>query len=149
MFRNGLIFRLIGVLLLLGLVVAGGYTTYKAGIAQGIMQSPDVAAAIEKTAENGQAAPIIPMYSYGYPHPYGFGHPHFFNPFFAVCGSILFLFVFFGALRMIFFRPWRMGWGHRGHWGKGWEGNIPSFVEEWHKRAHGEKPAEDTEDKKE
>jgi hypothetical protein len=142
MFRNGFIFRLIGVLLLLGLVAAGGYMTYKAGMAQGIAQSPDIAAAIEKASENGQPAPFTPMYGYGYPHPYGFGHPHFFNPFFALCGSILFLFFFLGAMRMIFFRPWRMGWGHHGHWGKDWEGKVPPMFEEWHKRAHEEKPEE-------
>jgi hypothetical protein len=151
MFRNGFIFRLIGVLLLLGLVAAGGYMTYKAGLAQGIAQSPDVAAAIEKSVENGQFAPVMPIY--GYPRPYGFGHPYFFNPFLAVCGSILFFFLFFGALRMIFFRPWHRGWAHHRHhapWGK-WEGGVPPMFDEWHKRAHevpGEKPAEGNDEKK-
>ena len=46
MFRNGFIFRLIGVLLLIGLVAAGGFMAYKAGVAQGIAQAPEVAEAI-------------------------------------------------------------------------------------------------------
>jgi hypothetical protein len=149
MSRNGFIFRLIGVLLLLGLVAAGGFMAYKTGVAQGIAQAPEVAAAIEKSAENGQVAPVPPMYGYGYgygyPHPYGFGYPHHFNPFGAICFSFLFLFLFFGAMRMIFFRRMGHGWGHHGHhgpWGK-WEGGFPPMFDEWHKRAHGEKPAEE------
>ena len=151
MFRNGFIFRLIGALLLLGLVAGGAFMAYNAGVAQGIAQAPEVAVAIEKAAEDG--APISPMYShgygYGYPHGYTFGYRHHFNPFGAICFSFLFLFLFFGAMRMIFFRRMRHGWGHHGHhgpWGKGWEGNVPPHFEEWHKRAHGEKPAEGNEE---
>ena len=140
MFRNGFIFRLIGVVLLLGLVTAGGFMAYKAGVAQGIAQAPEVAAAIEKSAENGQVAPVPPMmYGYGYPHGYGFGYPHhFFNPFGAICSSIFFFFLFFGFMKMIFFRRMRHGWGHHGPWKKGWEGGMPPMFDEWHKRAHGE-----------
>lgn len=147
MFKNGLIFRLIAVLLLLGLVAAGGYMAYRAGVAQGIAQAPEVAA-IEKSAENGQAAPVPPMYGYGYGYgyPFGYGHPHrFFNPFGMICGSIFFLFLFFGLTKMIFFRRMRHGWGCHGGWKKGWEGGVPPMFDEWHKRAHGEgeKPAEE------
>lgn len=153
MSRNGFIFRLIGVLLLLGLVAAGGFMAYKAGVAQGIAQAPEVAAAIEKSAENGQVVPVPPMMygpGYGYGYPYGFGYHHF-NPFGAICFSFLFLFLFFGAMRLIFFRGMRHGWGHHGHhgpWGKSWEGGIPSMFDEWHKRAHGEKPAEEKPEEK-
>jgi hypothetical protein len=143
MYRNGFVFRLIGALLLIGLAVAGGFMAYRAGVAQGIGQAPEVAQAIQQAAEEGQAAPLPPLYGYGYRYgPYGFGHPHFFGFFpFGICGSILFIFLFFGLLRMIF-RPW--GWRHYGHhgpWGK-WEGDVPPMFDEWHKRAHGEKPAE-------
>lgn len=149
MFRNGFIFRLIGVLLLLGLVAGGAFMAYNAGVAQGVAQAPEVAIAIEKAAE--EDAPVSPMYGYahGYPHPlvygYTFGYSHHFNPFGMICGSILFLFLFFGFMKMIFFRGMRHGWGHHGHWGKDWEGNVPPFFSEWHKRAHGEgdKPAEE------
>jgi hypothetical protein len=154
MFRNGFIFRLIGVLLLVGLVAAGGFMAYKAGVAQGIAQAPEVATAISQAAENGQVAPVPPMYGYGY--GYGPGYPiyrhHFgFFPFGAICGSIFFIFLFLGIMRMIFFRGmWHRGWGDHKHgpWGKHWEDGVPPMFNEWHKRAHDEKPVEEG-DKKE
>lgn len=138
MFRNGFIFRLIGVLLLTGLVAAGGFMAYRAGVAQGISQSPEVAEAIQRTAESGQ--PILPMVGYGY----GFGYRHHFSPFGALCFSILSLFLFFGLLKFLFFRPWRHGWAHHGGWSK-WEGGVPPMFAEWHKRAHGESSTEEGE----
>ena len=141
-----ILFRVLGLLIVLGLIAGAGAFGFKAGMARGIEQAPEVAAAIEKAAENGQVSPASPMmYGYGYPHMYGFGHPHFFNPFGAICGSILFLFLFVGAMKMLFFRRMRHGWGHHGHhgsWHKDWEGNVPPFFNEWHKRAHGEGEAE-------
>ena len=145
MFRNGFIFRLIAVLLLIGLVAAGGYMAYKAGIAQGIAQAPEVAEAIQQSADDGQVVP--PMYGYGYRY-HGFGYPHHFG-FFpgGICFSIFFIFLFFGLLRFVFFRPWHRGWRHHGHWGGKWEGGVPPMFDEWHKRAHGEKSAEEDESK--
>jgi hypothetical protein len=150
MFRKGpfIIFRLIGLLLVIGLIVGGGAMAYRAGIAQGISQAPAVATAISKAAESGQVAPVPPMmYGYGYPM---YARHHFgFFPLGGICLSIFFLFFFFGFLKMIFFRGMRHGDHHmRGPWGKGWEGGAPSMFNEWHKRAHDEKPAEDG-DKKE
>ena len=143
-----IVFRVLGLLLVLGLIASAGAFGYQAGMARGIQQAPEVAAAIEKAAENG--APVMPMYghgyAYGYPQPYGFGFHHHFNPFGAICGSIFFLFLFFGAMKLLFFRRMRHGWGHHGHhgpWGKGWEGKVPPPFEEWHKRAHGEAPTEE------
>jgi len=147
MFRNGFVFRLIGVVLLLGLIAGGGAMAYKAGMAQGISQAPAVATAISKAAESGQAAPVPPMmYGYGQPYGYGYGfdYRHHFNPFGAICGSLIFLFFFFGFLKMIFFRRMHHGWGHHGHhgpWGKDWKDGIPPTFNEWHKHAHGETPA--------
>jgi len=153
MFRNGLIFRVIGAFLLLGLIVAGGFMAFKAGEAQGIIQAPAVATAISQAAENGEAVP--PMYGHGYG---GYGHPmmyrHHFG-FFPIgfCFSILFVFFFFGVMRMIFFRPWHHHGGHhgswRGPWGKHWENGVPPKFDEWHKRAHGEKVEDEEESKKE
>ena len=157
MFRNGFVFRLIGVVLLLGLIAAGSFMAFKAGEARGITQAPAVATAISKAAESGQVAPVPPMmYGYGHPNPYGygygFGYRHHFNPFGAICFSLFFLFFFFGFLKMIFFRRMRHGGHHKhGPWGKGWEDGAPSMFNEWHKRAHnegGEKPADES-DKKE
>lgn len=145
-----ILFRVFGLLLVLGLIAGAGAFGYRAGMARGVEQAPEVAAAIEKAAENGQVAPISPMmYGYGYPQPYGFGHPHFFNPFGAICFSFLFIFLFFGAMKMLFFRRMRHGWGHHGPWRKDWEGGVPPMFDEWHKRAHGEGETPAESDKKE
>lgn len=145
MYRNGFVFRLIGVLLLIGLMVAGGLITYKAGAAQGVIQAPAVATAISQAAENGQSAPVPPMYGYGYPYrSYGYPHHLGFFPIGGICFSIFFLFLFFGLLRFIFFRPWHHGHWH-GPWGRKWEGGVPPMFDEWHKRAHGEKPEDERE----
>jgi hypothetical protein len=150
MFRNGFVFRLIGVFILIGLMVGGGFMAYRAGIAQGVSEAPAVATAISEAAENGQVAPYAPGYGYGFPHPYGFGYRHHFGffPIGGFCFSIFFLFLFFGLLKMIFFRPWHHGGYMHGPWGRRWEGGLPPMFDEWHKRAHGEKPAEEA-DKKE
>ncbi|MBI5351687.1 MAG: hypothetical protein HZB50_03520 [Chloroflexi bacterium] len=153
MFRKGpfIFFRLIGLLLLIGLIVGGGAMAYRAGIAQGISQSPAVATAISKAAESGQVAPAVPPMMYGRGYGLGFypmmGHRFFMFPFGAICGSIFFLFLFFGLLRMVFFRGMHHH-GHHGPWGKDWEGGVPPMFNEWHKRAHGEKSGEEG-DKKE
>ncbi len=144
-----ILFRVLGLLLFIGLIAGAGAFSFKAGEARGVMQAPQVAAAIEKAAEDGQAVP--PMYGYGQPYGYnygmrGYGHHFGFFPFGAICGSIFFLFFFFGFMKMIFFRRMHHG-GHHGHhgpWGKGWEGGVPSMFNEWHKRAH-EDPAADSE----
>jgi hypothetical protein len=149
MFRNGLVFRIVGALILVALFIGGGAMAYRAGMAQGITQAPAVATAIAKSAESGQSAPIPPMmfgreYGYGYPM---YGHHFGFFPIGAICGSIFFLFLFFGALRMIFFRGMmHRKWEgrHHGPWGRHWENGVPPMFEEWHKRAHGEKPEEES-----
>jgi hypothetical protein len=51
-----ILFRVLGALLALGLIVGAGAFGYKAGMARGIMQAPAVAKAIEKAAEDGQSA---------------------------------------------------------------------------------------------
>jgi len=153
MSRTGpfIVFRVIGFLLLIALIVGGGAMAYKAGIAQGISQAPAVATAISKAAENGQSVPPMMYdrgYGHGHPDPYGFGYRHHFGFFpFGIIGSIFFIFLFFGLLRIVFFRPWHRGHMH-GAWSKDWAGGIPPMFDEWHKRAHNEKPAKE-EDKKE
>ena len=115
--RGSFVLRLIGALLLVGLMIGGGVMAYRAGVAQGVAQAPQVAAAISSAAESGQGLPI-PAYGYGYPY-YGF-RPHFgFFPFGSFLGIILFFFLIFGLTRMIFFRRLAWGYGHmhrRGHW---------------------------------
>lgn len=152
MFRNGLVFRVIGVLLLIGLIAAGGFMAFKAGEANGISQAPAVATAIANAAENGQAVNVPPMmyghgYGYGPGYPMMYGHHHFgFFPG-GICFSILFLFLFFGFLKMIFFRGMRHGHHRHGPWGRNWEDGVPPMFNDWHKRAHGEKPEEESDKK--
>lgn len=158
MFRNGFVFRVIGVVLLVGLIAAGGFMAFQAGQANGIAQAPAVATAISKAAENGQPVNVPPMmyqneFGYGYGHGYPMMYRHHFG-FFpgAFCFSIFFLFLLFGALRMIFFGRMHHMHHHGGHWrgpwGRDWEDGVPPRFNEWHKRAHGEKPEEES-DKKE
>ena len=55
--RGSFVIRLIGVLLLIGLMIGGGVMAYRAGVAQGIAQAPEVAEALSSAAESGQAYP--------------------------------------------------------------------------------------------
>ena len=115
--RGSFVIRLIGALLLIGLMIGGGALAYRAGVAQGVARAPAVAEALSNAAENGQGLPY-PAYGYGYP---GYRmHPHFgFFPFGGIFGLIFFMFLFFGLMRMIFFRRWAWGYGHmhgRSHW---------------------------------
>lgn len=146
-------FRVLGFLLVIGLIAGAGMISYKAGMAHGVMQAPAVAAAIEKAAEDGQALPPL-GYSHGYaPSFYSYGmRGHGFSPFGALCGSIFFLFLFFGFMKMLFFRRMRHGWGfypHASGFGDWNDQHVPPMFQEWHKRAHGERAAEGEADKKE
>jgi len=136
---------LIGALLLIGLLTGGGFMAYRAGVAQGIAQAPEVAQAIQQAAENGQVAPIPPMVGYGYGYPY-WGYRHHFGFFpFGFFGAILFIFFFFGLLRFLFFRPWHMGWGYYGHHHRHPWGGPPWMRPEGEE---GEKKSESSEEKK-
>ena len=145
-----IVLRVVGFLLLIALIIGGGAMVYRAGMAQGVSQSPAVATAIAQSAESGQPAPVPPM-MYGRPYRYGYPMygPHaMFFPFGAICGSIFFLFLIFGLMKLVFFGGVRHRGGegrHHGPWGRHWENGVPPMFEEWHKRAHGET----TEDKKE
>ena len=153
MSRKGpfIVFRLVGLLLVIGLIVGGGAMAYRAGVSQGISQAPAVATAISKAAESGQVAPVPPMMGreYGYGYGYGPGHypmygHHFgFFPFGAICGSIFFLFFFFGFMKMIFFR--RMWGGRNGHHGPPWMHQHDHDCEE---KKDSEKKDESPEEKK-
>ena len=129
--------RIVSALVLIATVAGIAFFAFQAGVAQG---SP-----VTIEAPSGESVPApYPYYGYGYGmrfhHPFGFG--------FGCFGPLLALFLLFIALksfRVLFWGP-RWGWGgHRGHWGRHWEGGAPPMFDEWHKRAHGES----TEDKKE
>ena len=64
--KGSYIWRLIGVLLLIGLMIGGGVMAYRAGVAQGIARAPEVAEALSSAAESGDGL-SFPAYGYGYP----------------------------------------------------------------------------------
>ena len=103
---------------------------YRAGVAQGIAQAPVVAEAFSSAAESGQVAPM-PAYGYGYGVPGYRMHPHFgFFPFGGIFGFILFIFLFSGLMRMLFFRRW--AWHHGHMHGRGpWKGYGPWGTPPW------------------
>jgi len=133
---------LLALVILAGVAGLGVYA-YKAGEAQGLLQSDKLPALVP---EGGRG--FYPYHHFGaafYHRPFGFGFGCF-----GLLLPLLFLFLLFGLLRALLWpRPW--GWRHGWHgpWGRGpWNhkpGDSPPFFEEWHKRAHGETQAEDTE----
>jgi len=143
-----IVLRVIALVLLVGLVVGGIFMAFRAGEAQGISQSPAAATAIVQSAESGQPVPVPPM-MYGRPYGYGYpmyGHHGFFFPLGAICGSIFFLFLIFGLMKLVFFGGMRhRGWEghHHGPWGRHWENGVPPMFEEWHKKAHGDKSVDE------
>lgn len=130
MFHKGFfVLRILATLLLVGLLIGGGFALFRAGQAQGYAQG--LATASQNTTTG--AAPAVPAAPYapwmvpGYPYRYGFYGPHFFPvfPFFAVGALIFFtVFVFGGLMRMRMMRhmmaagPWK---GHSGHFGPLWQ----------------------------
>jgi hypothetical protein len=117
-----IIFRVIGVLLVLGLLFGGGFAAYRFGYNQGVAQSPAIADALAQGLKNGSAVPfhrgfdgpMMPGYGYGFAPMRG---PHFgFFPFGGILGFLFMAFLFFGLLRLIF-RPhwgWHRPWMHQG-----------------------------------
>ena len=118
------------VLIVLG-AAGAAWLAYNAGVENGLAQSAA-----------GEAPVGPPGYGYGF-HPFGYGYG--FRPFvpgFGLLGCLvipLLFFLFFGAMRMVFF-PWRMGmWGGpRGKFGReGWRQHFDEELGEWHRKAHG------------
>lgn len=131
---NNIGLRIVSALVLVAAIAGIAYFAFQTGVAQG---SP-----ITVQAPSGETVPApYPYYGYGYGfhRPWGFG--------FGFFGFLILIFLFFAALRAFRFLFWgsRWGWGHHhghGPWGRHWENGAPPMFEEWHKRAHGEPPAE-------
>ena len=118
MFRFGILWRILMVLVLVALLVGAGTALYRAGLAQGY-QAGVLAAG--KAGSGTTTAPQLPYYGYGYP-PYGF-YPGFGYrggfPFFApILGIGFFLIVIF-LVSGIFRFGARRHWAGRGDWGYG------------------------------
>jgi hypothetical protein len=126
--------RIVAALVLIAAIAGIAFFAFQAGVARG---SP-----VTIEAPSGETAPLpYPYYGYGMPlhRPFGFG--------FGFLGFLLLLFLFFAALRAFRFLFWgpRWGWGHHGGhgaWRRPWENGVPPMFEDWHKRAHGERPEE-------
>jgi hypothetical protein len=138
MSRGSIVFRVIGILLLIGVFAVAGVFIYNAGYTQGAVHSAAVSAVSEQPAQV-VPAPYPPMYGY-YPGPWL--HPYFgFFPF-GCCFGIFLIFLFFGAMKMIFFPRWYGGrrWHRHGYgpWGGGpWEGDEGSGKQEQGKGQSG------------
>lgn len=129
---NGKIaFRISAALVLIAAIAGIAYFAFNAGIAQG---SP-----VTNNAPEGQPLPAPYYYGYGMPfhHPFGMG--------FGCFGILITLFLFGLAMKAFRMMMWGPRFGHmHGPWRRDWgEHNVPPMFEEWHKRMHGEVPAED------
>lgn len=128
-------FRVVAALVLVAAVAGIAFFAYNAGVAQG---SP-----VTIQAPSGQTAPMPYPYAYGYPfhRPFGFGFG-----FLGCLVPLFLLFLIFGAFRMMMWGP-RWGWRRHmyggGPWGMHGREGVPPVFDEWHKRAHGEQPAEE------
>jgi hypothetical protein len=134
---NGKIgFRILSALVLIAAIAGIAYFAYNAGVAHG---SP-----VTIQAPAGESAPApYPPFGYGYGMPF---HPPFAFGFgcFGILIPLFLLFLAFNAFRFMLWGP-RFGHMHGHgmmHHGPG-EHGVPSMFEEWHKRMHGEQPAED------
>jgi hypothetical protein len=128
--------RVISGLVLVAAVAGIAFLAFNAGVAKG---SP-----VTIQAPSGDTAPMpYPYYGYVYPfhRPFGFG-------FFGLFIGLFFVFLALRAFRFLFWGP-RWGGGHpvhgHGAWGMGWQDGVPPVFDEWHKRAHGDKPGESRE----
>lgn len=122
MFRRGSFFlRVLGALILMGVVLAGGVVLFQAGQSQGFQMGMAAASSTAGNETQG-TMPLVP-YGPGY-WPY-YARPHFgFSPFFpfgGLCGSILMVLLALFALRLIF---WPRRWLYHGN-GPGAWGNHP------------------------
>ena len=117
---NRSLFRALAIgALVIAAAAAIGVGAYNAGVAQGIAR---------RSAGGAASRRAYPVYPYMWYRPWGFG----FFPFF------LLLVLFFFIARVL---SWRGrgadGWSYR-------HDGVPPAFEEWHRRAHAERPAPPT-----
>jgi hypothetical protein len=114
-------------LLLVALLAGVGYLAYQTGFAQGVAASgtAGIPAAYVQPAVVATAPFLYPPV----PWAYGFGWLGCLVPFLLVLA-------FFGLMRLTFGFGRHGGW-RRGGYGPGMRG-MPPFVEDWHRRAHGQ-----------
>ena len=117
--RGSFFLRSLGVLILIGVLLAGGALLFQAGQAQGYQ----IGVAAAGQAVNGETPGTAPLVPYGRGYwPYYARPPFGFFPFFpfgGLCGSILMVLLVLFALRLIF-RPrhWFYHGKGPGDWGE-------------------------------
>jgi hypothetical protein len=138
--------RIFFILLIFGLLAAGGLVLFRSGWAQGFQAGVITAGAGEGAPQLApEQAPFFPLYPYTYgPH---FGYPGFFPPFglcFGIGFTLLLFFLIAGLFKTWSWRRWA-GSG-RGHTGHGWGyGPPPPWGIEW--QEHYERWAKEQEEK--
>lgn len=130
MSRSGsIVLRILGVLILFALLLGAGAVAYQAGYSRGLVEGQSLAAL---SSGESSAQPLPPAYGVypGYwPRPfYGF------SPFGLFCGGLVFIFLFFLALRLLF-RPRFWGpWGRHPGYGYGYG---PDYGPDYRRGHHG------------
>lgn len=110
---TSIILQVAGVILLVA--IAAG-VAFQFGYRLGVSNSPAVAEQMEKWLDKTGELPATYAYrvpwQVGYYHPFAFG----FFPAGRLIGIVITIFLFFTALRLIFFRPWmHHRWHHPMH----------------------------------
>lgn len=123
MYRRGFFIRFVLALVLIVVILVGGYFAYRTGWSQGYQ-----AAALQAGSEGQETGALMPLFRGFYYAPYvpGFGFP-----FFGLCFGIGFIFLVLFLIRGIF-RPW--GWRHWGrqpHHGPWKYGPMPPWGRDW------------------
>lgn len=138
------IFRVLAVVLLVAVVAAIGVGVYNLGVDQGYREAAQLADGANGGAGDGGVRDGVRGYD-GYGGHRGFGFPIF-----GLLFGILLIFLIFGLIRAAFgFGRWGgpphggPPWGYGGPSGPGGWGGRRDFLEDWHRRAHGEVPPED------
>lgn len=142
MYRRGIFFRIVLAILLVVVIIGGGFAVYRMGWGQGYLAGTALA-----SSEGLEAGLRVPQFG---GHLYRPFYPGFGFPFFGLCfgiGFIFFIMFLVGGL----LKPWgRRGWAGHKHHGKWGYGPKPPWAKEWeeHQRTETEDKGsgEETED---
>jgi len=139
------IFKIIIAVVLIGAIVTVGVFSYRYGVADGIAQNIDVEALQEGSVPFKRG-----MNPYGmHPGMTGFHTGRF--TFMRILGGVFFFFIIIGLIRMLFFRRsfarWKMHAPGRRYCGSGaFEGDVPPYAAEMHKKMHENLEKDDEQD---
>lgn len=117
MFRPSIFVRIILIVLLCGLLFAGGMALFRAGWMQGY-QAGALTAASAAQNQNGATMPAAPFYGYPWAHfgpGYGYGFPGMIFPAFHLFGFLLLMFFLLLGAHAFARRRYWAGYG-RGPW---------------------------------